>query len=243
MNREIPTKARTAEQSEHLDSLKPGVELSRRTFVQVLGAGLLITVTEGISFGQRRRGRRGSRGAQSVAARLRINQDGTITVMTGKVEEGQGSRAQLTQAAAEDLRVGVAKIRLVMADTALVPDDGITAGSRTTPSTVPAVRQGAATARHLLTDLAARRWDVDGSALEVKDGIITHQATRRTVSYADLAKSQEIAQAFKRSIPSEVAVTPVGRWEVMGTSVARPNSCSIKALKRQVRDLLFNMPA
>ena len=223
MTRDILTKTIEAERSERSDSPRPEVELSRRGFVQVLGAGLLITVTEGISFGQRRGSRGGSRGAQNVAARLHINQDGTITVMTGKVEEGQGSRAQLTQAAAEELRVGVAKINLVMADTALVPDDGITAGSRTTPSTVPAVRRGAAAARELLADLAAGRWNVDGSALEVKDGTITHRVTRRTVSYADLAKSQEIAEAFKRSIPSDVTVTPVSQWEVIGTSVARPN--------------------
>ena len=223
MSREVLAKAFEAERSEPPENPRTEVELSRRAFVQVLGAGLLITVTEGISFGQQRGGRRGSQGARNVAARLHINQDGTITVMTGKVEEGQGSRAQLTQAAAEELRVGVAKIRLVMADTALVPDDGITAGSRTTPSTVPAVRRGAATARELLTHFAARRWEVDGSVLDVRDGTITHQLTKRTVSYADLAKSEEIAEAFAQSIPSDVAVASVSEWEVMGTSVARPN--------------------
>ena len=217
---ELFTKTFEAERSQTSDSPGCGVKLSRRAFGQVLGAGLLITVTEGASFGQRRRG---SRGPRNVAARVHINKDGTITVLTGKVEEGQGSRAQLTQAAAEELRVGVTKIRLVMADTALVPDDGITAGSRTTPSTVPSVRQGAATARELLTHLAAKRWTVDGNALQVKDGTITHKATKRTVSYADLAKSQEIAEAFQGSIPSDVAVTPVSEWEVIGTSVARPN--------------------
>lgn len=223
MASQVSTKTLQAERSERSDNPRPEVAISRRGFVQVLGAGLLITVTEGISFGQRRGGRRGSRGARNVAARIHINRDGTITVMTGKVEEGQGSRAQLTQAAAEELRVGVDKINLVMADTALVPDDGITAGSRTTPSTVPAVRRGAATARELLTDLAAGRWNVDASALEVKDGTITHRVTKRTVRYADLAKSPEIVEAFKRSIPSEVTVTPVSQWEVIGTSVARPN--------------------
>src|SRR4030042_1890722 len=223
MTSKVSTNTLEVERFQQADRLRREVEVSRRAFVQVLGAGLLVAVTAGISFGQRRGGQRCSQGAQNVAARLHINQDGTITVMTGKVEEGQGSRAQLTQAAAEELRVGVAKIRLVMADTAFVPDDGITAGSRTTPSTVPAVRRGAATARELLTDLAAKRWNVEGSALKVKDGTIPHEATRRTVRYADLAKLQELGEAFQRSIPSEVAVTPVSQWEVIGTSVARPN--------------------
>lgn len=197
------------------------VKLSRRAFVQMLGTGLLITVTEGVSLGQRSRG--GGGRSITVAARVHINQDGTISVMTGKVEEGQGPRAQLSQAAAEELRVAVQKIRLVMADSDLVPDDGRTAGSRTTPSTVPAVRQGAATARELLTRLAAERWKVDPGTLNVHDGMIAHKTKRQTISYADLARSKDVAEAFKETIPPDVIVTPVGDWQTLGTSAPRPN--------------------
>ncbi|NVM56585.1 MAG: molybdopterin-dependent oxidoreductase, partial [Desulfobacterales bacterium] len=128
MTQNILDKTVEPQQSELSDESRGEFELSRRSFVKLLGAGLLITVTEGVSFG-----RRGGRSRQSitVAARLHINKDGMITVMTGKVEEGQGARAQLTQAAAEELRVTADRIRLVMADTALVPNDGRTAGSRT----------------------------------------------------------------------------------------------------------------
>ncbi|UCC98480.1 MAG: xanthine dehydrogenase family protein molybdopterin-binding subunit [Phycisphaerales bacterium] len=198
--------------------------LSRRAFVQLLGTGLLITVTEGISIGQRSRG--GGRSI-AVAARVHLNRDGTINVMTGKVEEGQGPRAQLSQAAAEELRVPVDRIHLIMSDTGLVPDDGITAGSRTTPSTVPAVRQGAATARELLVRLAADRWKVDAANLNVQDGVITNKKTRQTISYADLAGSSDVAEAFKQSVSSDVALKPVSEWKVLGESVARPNSRDI----------------
>jgi isoquinoline 1-oxidoreductase len=200
------------------------VRISRRTFVQMLGAGLLITVTEGVSLGQRRRG--GGRSI-AVAARVHINTDGTITVMTGKVEEGQGPRAQLTQAAAEELRVNVDKISLLMADSDLTPDDGRTAGSRTTPSTVPAVRRGTATARELLKGLAAEQWKVDTSTLEVKRGVITNRKTKKTISYADLAKSKKVPDAFKQTVSSDIDLTPVEQWQAMGTSVPRPNSRDI----------------
>ena len=212
------------QRSEPVEKPSSEIKLSRRTFVQMLGAGLLITVTEGVSLGQRR-GRSGR--SITVAARLHINQDGTISVMTGKVEEGQGPRAQLTQAAAEELRVAVDQIRLVMSDTALVPDDGRTAGSRTTPSTVPAVRRGAATARELLRRLAAEQWKVDRSALNVNNGTITNRTTKQTITYADLAKSKDVAEAFKQSIPSDVTLTPVSQWQVLGNSVPRPNSRDI----------------
>ena len=200
------------------------VRISRRTFVQMLGAGLLITVTEGVSIGQ---GRRGGGRSIAVAARVHINTDGTINVMTGKVEEGQGARAELTQAAAEELRVDVDMIRLLMADSDLTPDDGRTAGSRTTPSTVPAVRQGAATARELLRRLAAEQWKVDAGTLEVKRGNITNRKTKKTISYADLAKAQNVAEAFKETVSSNIDLTPVEQWQAMGTSVPRPNSRDI----------------
>ncbi len=195
--------------------------LSRRGFLQLLGAGLLVTVTEGAAVAQRRRG--GARGARTVAARLHIGEDGTITVMTGKVELGQGARAEITQAAAEELRVSPYRIRLVMGDTDLVPDDGVTAGSRTTPSTVPAVREGAAAARNILTGRASRQWQVDRDALEVRDGAITHPATKRRITYAELARTSEVATAFEGPTPDDVEVTPVNEWEVLGTSLPRPN--------------------
>ncbi|MBM4018488.1 MAG: isoquinoline 1-oxidoreductase, partial [Planctomycetes bacterium] len=144
-------------------------------------------------------------------------------VMTGKVEMGQGSRAELSQAAAEELRVPVGQVQMVMGDTGLVPDDGVTAGSRTTPSTVPAVRQGAAAARMLLVDLACRRWNAAADAVQVRDGRILHAATGRALTYADLARGEDAAKAFQQAAPPDVAVTPVREWKVLGTSAPRPN--------------------
>ena len=67
--------------------------VTRRGFVRVLGAGLLFTVTSGDALGQRKGGRGGGRGGgpQKVAARIHVGRDGVITVMTGKVEGGQGA--------------------------------------------------------------------------------------------------------------------------------------------------------
>ena len=111
----------------------------------------------------RTRGRGGA--PVTLAQRLHIGEDGAITVFTSKVEVGQGSRTQLTQAAAEELHLPVDRVRLVMADTALGPDDGGTAGSRTTPSSVPAIRRGCAAARQLLIDTAAAALTADAKVL------------------------------------------------------------------------------
>lgn len=183
---------------------------SRRSFMQVLGAGLLISAAADSALSQERRSGRGGRdrGGEPISldARLHIGADGVITVMTGKVEAGQGSRAQITQAAAEELGVPVEQVRLVMADTALTPDDGMTAGSRTTPSTMPAVRKACAVARQLLAEFAANR-----------------PAGPASATYAELAKADGAAELLKKTVPGDVQLTPVGEWKVLGTDVPRPN--------------------
>ncbi len=201
--------------------------VNRRAFVQFLTTGLLIcaSVTPGLA--QQNTRRRGSGGAATVSARIHLGKDGSITVLTGKVEGGQGARAELSQAAAEELRVSVDRVQLTMADTALVPDDGITAGSRSTPATVPAVRAGAAAAREVLIDFAARQWQVERSGIEAKDGQAIHSSTGRSLSYAQLATDEKGAQLLQEAVPSEAPTTPVDNWKVLGTSKARPNARDI----------------
>ncbi|MGA2797768.1 MAG: molybdopterin cofactor-binding domain-containing protein [Thermoguttaceae bacterium] len=215
-----------SEYQESIERVPYDFGITRRGFVQALGAGLLITVSAGTALGQRRGGPGGGRPV-NVSARIHIAKDGKITVLTGKVEEGQGARTELTQAAAEELRVPVSQVDLTTADTILTPDDGVTAGSMTTPRTVPTVRQGAAAARQALVQVAAERWGVDASTLEVRDGKITQADTGRTLSYGDLAGSDELAKAFGQAPPADITLTPVKEWKIMGSSVPRPNARDI----------------
>jgi isoquinoline 1-oxidoreductase len=128
---------------------------NRREFVQLLGAGVVVAVSVKSTVAQERRRGQQPRRAEQLSERFHLGEDGTVTVLTSKVEVGQGSRTQITQAVAEELGLPVDRIRLIMADTAQCPDDGGTAGSRTTPSTVPRVRNAAAFLRDRLTQLAA----------------------------------------------------------------------------------------
>ena len=200
--------------------------LSRRSFVKVLGAGLLIAVS--LSALAQESGRRGGGGgARNLAARIHLGKDGTITVLAGKVEGGQGARAELTAAAAEELGVRAGQVQMLLADTGLVPDDGGTYGSGTTPRTVPSVRRGAAAARNLLIQFACRQWKLERSEVEMRDGKIFHAASQRSLTYADLANSDDSAKLFEQSVPSDVELAAVKEWKVLGTPVLRPNARDI----------------
>ena len=193
--------------------------VNRREFLETVGAGLLICVTAPSASGQ------GCAAGGTLAARLHIGEDGSIVLLTGKVEEGQGPRTELAMAAAEELRVPLDRVKVVMADTDLSPNDGITAGSRTTPGTVPVVRKAAAAARELLILVSSRQLNLARGPLEVRDGTVT--AEGRSFSYADLAKSAELAAAYREALPPDTVLTPARNWQVLGTPHARLDGRSI----------------
>src|SRR5262249_26330115 len=130
---------------ELIEPIRFSFSIDRRSFVQMLGAGVMITAIGTRAFGQRREGRgRGGGGFRGgppavLSARIHFADDGTITVFSGKVDGGQGARGELTLAAAEELSVPVSRVQMVLGDTGLCPNDGGTSGSGTTPRTVPAV--------------------------------------------------------------------------------------------------------
>ncbi|MBI3696739.1 MAG: xanthine dehydrogenase family protein molybdopterin-binding subunit [Acidobacteria bacterium] len=190
--------------------------LSRREFVEVAGAGLLISVSGVTAWAQRGRGRETSTSG-TLESRLHIAEDGMVTLLTGKVEVGQGSRTELAMAAAEEMRLPLERVRVVMADTDLTPNDGASSGSRTTPSTVPAVRSAAAAARELLLEAASRQWQMERGRIEVRDGAAIDPGSNRRFGYPELARSAELAAAFKQALPAGAAVTPVKEWRVLGT--------------------------
>jgi len=165
-----------------------------------------------------------------IGARLHVGEDGIVTVFSSKVEVGQGSRAQLGQAAAEELRLPLDRVRLVLADTDRVPDDGGTFGSRTTGYTVPDVRKAAAAAREVLTDLAAREWgivDPRAGRIVARDGDIVDLETGRKSSLGELARAHDVEAAFASRVPTDVELTGVNDWRVLGRTALKPTSRDI----------------
>jgi isoquinoline 1-oxidoreductase len=195
-------------------------EPDRRAFLGAAG-GIVVLLTAAEADAQqpgRGRGRGfGRSGPQELSARLHIGEDGTVTVYTSKVEVGQNSRTSLSQAVAEELRVPVAAVRLVMGDTALTPNDGGTSGSQTTPSTFPQVRRAAAAARELLIDLAAKQANVERGSFLVAGGKVSHPPTGQSFAFGELTRGQKLT----KTVPADVRLTPAAEWKVIGTSVPK----------------------
>ncbi|MGD0498915.1 MAG: molybdopterin cofactor-binding domain-containing protein [Bryobacteraceae bacterium] len=212
--------------------LSERVAVNRREFFEMAGAGLLIVAAPPLSEAQRVDG-----GAGVLESRLHIGEDGFVTILTGKIEEGQGALTELAMAAAEELRVPVGRVRMLMGDTDQSPNDGTTAGSGTTPRTAPLIRTAAAAARGLLLAAAGRQWGVDSARLEVREGVVTNAG--RTYGYAELARSPELAAAYKSALPAGASVASAKDWQVLGTPRVRVDGRDIvTGAHRYPRDIV-----
>ena len=162
-------------------------------------------------------GRFNQRVPQEVGAWIHIEESGTVSVFTGKVEIGQNIRTSLAQAVAEELHVPLTSVRLVMADTDLVPFDMGTFGSLTTPMMAPQLRRAAAAARETLISLAAEQWKVDTNSVRIVDARFVNHDASKSLTIAEVAKGQKLV----KTIPADIKTTPVSEWTIAGKSVPK----------------------
>jgi nicotinate dehydrogenase subunit B len=131
---------------------------------------------------------------------LRIGKDGIVHVFTGKPEIGMGVETGYAQIVAEELDVSVDRVDFVLGDTALTANQGGVGGSTSIMMGSKPLRNAAANARYLLTQLASRRLGAPPEQLQVKDGIVSVIGdTSKKISYADLASAGDLNDALKVS--------------------------------------------
>ena len=189
--------------------------LDRRTFCKLVGGGVVILVTARPSelFAQQRRGY-----PEDLNAYLRIDENGRVTLFSGKIEMGQGVHTSLAQMAAEELGVSLDSITMCMGDTDQCPWDAGTWGSQSTRMFGPAVRAAAAEARAVMTRLAAEKLGVPRETLVVKNGVVSDG--KKSVTYGELAKGKQIA----RLVDEKAVLRSVKDFTVIGRPTQRMDS-------------------
>lgn len=103
---------------------------------------------------------------------IKLNGDGTADVVTGTQDIGTGTRTGLTQIAAEELGMPTAQITLHLGDTAQGPYAPASAGSATTATIGPAIREAAVNVRQQLLDAAALVLEEPVERLMVAEGVV-----------------------------------------------------------------------
>ncbi len=195
-------------------------DLNRRGLFKLLGGGVIVVsiisdASAQESGGGRRRGPAQNAPAE-IGAWLHIDEDGKVTVYTGKVEIGQNIRTSLSQVVCEELRLPMSSVKLLMGDTDLTPYDAGTFGSQTTPGMAPRLRKAAAAAREMLIDLAAANWNVDRNALVISEGRVAYPAKNQSAEFRELTKGQKLMKSI-----SDAPTTPADAWRIAGKSAAK----------------------
>ncbi|MBI2553491.1 MAG: xanthine dehydrogenase family protein molybdopterin-binding subunit, partial [Candidatus Rokubacteria bacterium] len=151
-----------------------------------------------------------------VDAFLSIGVDGIVSVFTGKVDLGTGTRTALRQMAAEELDVTLDRIKLIEGDTALTPDQGPTWGSLSIQIGGVQIRQASATARKALLEMASKRLAIPVGELEVRYGVVRAKGDpTKHVSYSDLIGDRE----FRLKVDSKAPLKKPADYTIVGKSV------------------------
>ena len=148
-------------------------------------------------------------------AYLSINADGTATIFSPNPEVGQGIKTSFPMTVAEELDMDWTRVKVVQSplDTKQF-ERQVAGGSGSTPHSWKRLRQAGATARQMLMEAAAKRWNVPLSTCTTAQGKVLHSATNRQLSYGELA-----ADAAKLTPPTDVKLKDPKDFKLIGTFV------------------------
>ncbi len=194
---EVPQQSLEADPTVPWDQLQPGAA----PYFDVLGEGIVAVVPPGPS----------PRGLPRGGAWVHLGTRGMATAFTGKIEMGQGARTGLSLLVAEELRLPLEAVRLVMGDTDVVPWDVGTFGSMSTAIAGQDLRAAAAALRERLALRAARQWGIDRSRLDLEGGLV-RGPDGRTAAYRALVEGLRAVEQATGAPP----LTAAEAWTVAG---------------------------
>jgi isoquinoline 1-oxidoreductase beta subunit len=165
---------------------------------------------------------------------IRIAADGATTLVMPQVEMGQGIYTAVAMILAEELDADYSKLVLVHAP----PNDKlygnpvfgiqVTGNSNSVRAFWKPLRNAGATARAMLVEAAAKRWNVDPASCTAAGGTVRHAASGRELGYGAL-----VAEAAKIVPPKTVPLKDPKDFTVIGKSKKRfdtPNKVDGKTI-------------
>jgi CO/xanthine dehydrogenase Mo-binding subunit len=152
-------------------------------------------------------------GGPPYTAEVRMFADGGVTLKTGAMDLGTGTKTVAGMVAAEELGVPLENIRILNADTAITPYASSSGGSMTLASLAPAVRRGAWIVKRQIMDWAAEALGVPADDLEIrKDSVVSRSNPdkKRTLEQLFRAKGvmDVIAIGNREPNPANKVVMP-----------------------------------
>lgn len=146
---------------------------------------------------------------------LSIAPDGVITILSPNPELGQNIKTSFPLIVAEELDADWSKVKVLQAP--LDPanfERQVTGGSGAVPHSWERLRKAGATARHMLIEAAAKKWNVPASSLTAEKSIVIHKSSGRKANYGELATA-----AAAIPVPTDVKLKDIKDFKLIGTPV------------------------
>ena len=157
---------------------------------------------------------------------LRIDREGTVTVISKHLEMGQGTYTGLATLVAEELDADWQQVRVegAPANAALYRNlfwgqaQG-TGGSTAIANSWEQMRKAGAAARQMLIGAAAKRWGVDPSKIDIEAGVISHSASGQSARFGEMADA-----AAAETVPEDVLLKDPDEFRLIGKRLPRKDS-------------------
>ena len=145
---------------------------------------------------------------------IKISNDGYITVFSPNPEIGQGVKTSMPMIIAEELDVEWSKVNVIQGvlDTKNFKRQ-IAGGSQSIRSSWDAFRQTGATAKQMLVNAAAIKWNVDASTCKASKGIITN-ANGDKLGYGEVVKEAALLE-----VPEDVKLKEIKDYTIIGQEI------------------------
>ena len=167
---------------------------------------------------------------------IRIGGDGRVTLFAQNPELGQGVKTSLPMLIAEELDVDWTSVEVVGADWDTRLENQFSGGSLSIRLNFSAMRQAGASARLMLLQAAAQRWQAPQAELVTRDANVLHPATNRRLSYGELAEA-----AAALPVPRDPVLRSNAEFRLIGRSLPDVDAADI-VTGAQVYSLDLKLP-
>ena len=146
---------------------------------------------------------------------LSIAADGMITISSPNPELGQNIKTSFAMIVADELDADWSKVNVIQA-----PLDSkkferqLTGGSGAIPHSWKRLRTAGATARQMLINAAAEKWNVSVADCSTENGFVLHTSSGKKASYGELAEA-----ASKFTVPADVKLKDPKQFKFIGKSL------------------------
>ena len=151
------------------------------------------------------------------AARIRLDDDGGVTVLVGTQSTGQGHATAYAQIVADQLGLAPERVRMIQGDTDVIATGTGTGGSSSIPCGGASVAGATRKLAGALKEIAAEALEAATSDLEIAEGAVRVAGTNRAITFADLARDPK---GRRRALVAEDAFTPEAATYPNGTHLA-----------------------